>query len=210
MKIVPFYYDDYDDLFANTYVLSDKNNNCVVIDPSKDYGGIVNYIRKNNLSLKAILLTHGHYDHIRGVKLLVNEFNCPVYIGFDEVDLINDPYKNCSLMLGSSYVYENKLKTLSDKEIINLLDEDIICISTPFHTLGSMCYYLPSSNDLFTGDFLFKGSVGRSDLPTGTPKTFNSSIKKILSLPDNTKIYPGHGPSSTLSLEKSGNPFLVN
>ena len=208
MKVIPFIYDDYDDLFANTYVLVDENNDCVVIDPSKQYGGIVNYIRKNNLNLKGVLLTHGHYDHIRGVDLLVNEFKVSVYIGFDEVDLIKDPYKNCSFMLGNSYSFEKELTPVSDKEILKLLKEDIVCIATPFHTAGSICYYLPNSQILFSGDFLFKGSIGRSDLPTGTPRTFNSSIAKILSLPENTKLCPGHGPSSTLKEEKMTNPYL--
>ena len=208
MKIIPFIYDDYDDLFSNTYVLIDSENNCLVIDPSKQYSGTINYIQKNHLSLKGILLTHGHYDHIRGVDLLVNEFKVPVFIGFDEEDLIRDAFKNCSFMLGNAYHYENELTTLSDGEILKLLNEDIVCIATPFHTLGSICYYLPSSNALFSGDFLFKGSVGRSDLPTGTPKTFDSSIKKILVLPEDTKIYPGHGPFSTLKEEKITNPYL--
>lgn len=208
MKIISFYYDDYDDLFANTYVVIDSDNNCVVIDPSKQYSGILNYLQKNNLTLKGVLLTHGHYDHIRGVELLINEYKCPVFIGFDEVNLIKDPYENCSLMLGSVYSFDKELTTVSDKEILKLLNEDILCISTPFHTLGSICYYLPASNVLFSGDFLFKGSVGRSDLPSGTPRTFESSINKLLILPENTKIYPGHGPSSTLKEEKMTNPYL--
>ena len=210
MKIIPFYYDDYDDLFANTYVLIDDNNDCLVIDPSKHYGGIVSYIRKNNLNLKGVLLTHGHYDHIRGVDLLVDEFKVPVFIGFDEINLVKDPYENCSLMLGGPYSLEKELTTVSDGEILKLLSEDIVCISTPYHTIGSICYYIPSSNILLTGDFLFKGSVGRCDLPTGTPKTFSDSINKILILPDQTKIYPGHGPSSLISNEKRSNPFLMN
>ena len=209
MKVIPFIYDDYDDLFANTYLLVDEQNCCLVIDPSKNYGGIVSYIRKNHLSLKGVLLTHGHYDHIRGVDLLVNEFNVPVYIGFEEVGLVKDPFDNCSLMFGSSYSLEKELTTISDNKILKILTEDIVCISTPFHTKGSICYYIPSSKVIFTGDFLFKGSVGRSDLPTGTSKTFNFSMSKLLALPEEIKIYPGHGPSSTLKEEKMTNPYLL-
>ena len=208
MKVIPFYYDDYDDLFANTYVLIDSNDDCLVIDPSKQYSGIINYIQKNNLHLKGVLLTHGHYDHIRGVELLVNTFNVPIYLGFNEVELIKDPYKNCSFMLGSSYSLDKDFLTVSDGEIIKLLSEDIICIETPFHTEGSICYYIPSSNIIITGDFLFKGSVGRSDLPTGNATAFNHSINKLLCLPENTKIYPGHGPSSSLKEEKMTNPYI--
>ena len=142
------------------------------------------------------------------MELLINSFNVPVYIGFDEVDLIKDPYKNCSFMLGNPYSFEKELTSVSDQEILKLLNEDIVCIGTPFHTQGSICYYLPKSGVLFTGDFLFKGSVGRSDLPTGTPKTLNASMSKLLTLPDITKIYPGHGPSSTLKEEKMSNPYI--
>ena len=208
MKAIPFYYDDYDDLFANTYVLIDDNSHCIVIDPSKDYDGISSYIKKNNLILKAILLTHGHFDHIRGVKRLIDEYSVPLYVGFDEVDLLTNPRLNCSKYMSEEYVLDVKPVTLSDNEILRIMDEDILCISTPFHTFGSMCFYLKDSKLLFTGDFLFKGSVGRSDLPTGTPKTFNDSIRKILSLPDDVKIYPGHGPSSNIKLEKEINPFI--
>ena len=208
MKAIPFIYDDYDDFYANTYVLIDTDNNCLVIDPSKRYEGIVNYIKKNNLNLKGVLLTHGHYDHIRGVDILVDEFKCPIFIGFDEVDLIHHPMKNCSYMFHDPYSLEKELITVSDGEILKLLNEDIICISTPFHTLGSICYYVPASDIIFVGDFLFKGSVGRSDLPTGTPKTFSSSIEKIMKLPEHTKVFPGHGPFTSIKDEKMTNPYL--
>ena len=208
MKIIPFYYDDFDDLFANTYVLIDDNNNCIVIDPSKQYDGIIKYIKKNDLHLKGVLLTHGHFDHIRGVDLLIDEFKCPLYLGFDEVNFLTDSTLNCSRYMSEDFTVHSKGLTISDGEILKILNEDIVCISTPYHTIGSMCYYLPNSNVLFTGDFLFKGSVGRSDLPTGTPKTLVSSMKKLMSLADNTKIYPGHGPSSTLKEEKMNNPYI--
>ncbi len=208
IKVIPFYYDDYDDLFANTYVLIDANNDALVVDPSKDYDGIINYIKKNNLTLKGILLTHGHFDHIRGVGRLIKEFNVPLYISFDEEEMLTNPSLNVSKYMGKEYVLNVKANTLSDGEVLKLLDEDILCISTPFHTFGSMCFYLKESKILLTGDFLFKGSVGRSDLPTATPKTFNSSMRKILTLGEDVKIYPGHGPSSNIKLEKETNPFI--
>ena len=207
MKIIPFYYDDYDDLFANTYILIDKNNNCVVIDPSKDNDGISNYIKKNQLSLKGVLLTHGHFDHIRGVKRLIDEFNVPFYIGFEEVAFLTDTYLNCSMMMSNPYIINDEPITISDNEILHLLDEEILCIHTPFHTIGSYCFYLKNSEFLFSGDFIFKGSIGRWDLPTGNHKYIKSSLSKIFALPDEVKIYPGHGNSTTVLIEKSDNPF---
>ena len=210
VKVIPFYYDDDDDLFANTYIVIDDRNQCIVIDPSKDCPGIVNYIKKNNLILKGILLTHGHFDHIRGVNNLYEEFHTPIYIGFEEVDLLTNPELNCSYMMSSPYIIDIKPITISDNEVIHLLDENIVCIHTPFHTVGSYCYLFKESKILFTGDSLFKGSVGRSDLPTGNIKDFPSSMAKIKALDDDLKIFPGHGPSSNLAFEKRANIYLMN
>ena len=208
MKVIPFIYDDIDELFANTYLLVDNNNDVVVIDPSKDNDNIINFIKKNNYHLKAILLTHGHVDHIRGVDRLVREFNVPLYMGFDEVNFLTNTYLNASFFLGKPFTIESKPITVSDSEVLHILDEDIVCIHTPFHTRGSICYHLSTSKYLFSGDFLFKGSVGRSDLPTGSPKTLHDSLNKVLILDKDTKVYPGHGPFTTIELEKKGNPFI--
>ena len=208
IKVVPFISCSYIELYANTYVLIDESDNCIIVDPGKDNNEVIDFIKESELKPRAILLTHGHFDHIRGVKRLIDEYSVPLYVGFDEVDMLTNPRLNCSKYMSEEYVLDVKPVTLSDNEILRIMDEDILCISTPFHTFGSMCFYLKDSKLLFTGDFLFKGSVGRSDLPTGTPKTFNDSIRKILSLPDDVKIYPGHGPSSNIKLEKEINPFI--
>ena len=208
MEIIPFVYQSEDELLSNTYIFIDTSNACVVIDPSKDYDGIINYIEKNELNIKAVLLTHAHFDHIRGVDRLINKYHCPLYVGFDEADSLYNPYLNCSSLMSNEYILQSKAITISDNEVLKLLDEDIICISTPYHTLGSICFYLRNSGLLFTGDFLFKGSVGRSDLPTSSPKSFIGSINKIINLDENIKIYPGHGPSSSIKKEKEFNPYL--
>jgi len=208
IKVVPFIYEGIDELYANTYLLSDSDNNCVVIDPAKDYPGIVNYIKKNKLNLKAILLTHGHVDHMRGTDLLADTFNAPIYIGFDDEDKLNDPYANVSYFLGENLVIKNKAITIADNEVLHLLNEDIKVITVPYHTAGSVCFYLKESGILFAGDFIIMHSVGRSDLPSAMPKELNNSMAKVLALPDNTKIYGGHGPSSTLEIERRVNPFV--
>ena len=208
IKVVPFIYEEDDGLFSNTYLLYDQENTCVVIDPSKEYPGIVNYIKKNNLNLKAVLLTHGHIDHMRGADLLVDTFNAPLYIGFDDEDKLTDTYANCGDFLGENGIVKSKANTLADNEILHLSSEDIKVIAVPYHTSGSVCYYLKDSGLLFAGDFIIMHGVGRSDLPSAMPKEFNRSMAKILALPNETKIYGGHGPSSTLSIERRVNPFV--
>ena len=208
IKVVPFIYEGVDELYANTYLLIDSDNNCVVIDPAKEYPGIVNYIKKNKLNLKAVLLTPGHVDHMRGVDILVDEFKAPLYIGFDDEDKLSDTYANVSYLLGENLVIKSKANTIADNEVLHLLNEDITVIAVPYHTSGSVCFYLKESGLLFTGDFIIMHSIGRSDLPSAKPRELNNSMAKILALPDSTKIYGGHGPSSTLEIERRVNPFV--
>ena len=208
IKVVPFIYEDLDDLYANTYVLIDDNKDCVVIDPAKAYPGLVNYIKKNELTLKAVLLTHGHVDHMRGVDTLLTTFRVPLYIGFDDEDKLKDTYANCGFFLGENTIVQSQANTLADNEVLHFLSEDIIAIHTPFHTSGSMCYYLKESGVLFTGDFILPHGVGRTDLPSCNAKELSKSMAKILKLPDATKIYGGHGEFSTLGIERKVNPFV--
>ena len=140
--------------------------------------------------------------------MIINEFHCPLYIGFYDADKLTDPFANCSLFLGEEMIVKAKAETLSDKQTLSILDEDIQIIETPFHTSGSVCYYLKDSHILFTGDFLFAGSVGRSDLPSAQPRELSRSMSKILVLPKETKIYPGHGKSTTLEVELRVNTFV--
>ena len=207
-KVVPFIYEDLDDLYANTYLLIDEENQCVVIDPGKNYQGLVNYINKNSLTLKAVLLTHGHADHMRGIDVLVDAFNVPAYIGFDDADKFSDYWANCSMLLGEKLLVKAKPTTVADNEVLRLLKEDIKVIYTPYHTAGSVCYYLKDSGLLFSGDFILPHGIGRSDLPGSRPRELENSMAKITSLPKETKIYGGHGKSSTLEIELRVNPFV--
>ena len=208
IKVVPFIYEDLDDLYANTYVLIDDNKDCVVIDPAKAYPGLINYIKKNELRLKAVLLTHGHIDHMRGVDTLLEAIEVPLYIGFDDEDKLTDTYANCGFFLGENTIVKSKANTLADNDVLHLISEDIVAIHTPYHTSGSMCHYLKNTGALFTGDFILPHGVGRTDLPSGMPKELSKSMAKILALPNETKIYGGHGPFSTLENERKVNPFV--
>ena len=209
--VIPFYYEDAensDQLFANTYVLIDGQKQCVVIDPAKANDGIINYIKKNDLTLKGILLTHGHVDHIRGVDVLANAFNAPVYVGFDDLDMLTDTFSNCSEFLKEDVTVKTKAETVADKEVLHLLSEDIRVIATPFHTAGGVCYYLKDSNLLFTGDFIIPHGIGRCDLPNAKPHELERSMAKITALPKNVKIFGGHEKPSTLEIELRINQYV--
>ena len=208
MKITPFLFHDKDDLVSNIYLI-EKENECIIVDPGCAKPSLLDYLKNNNLTLKAILLTHGHFDHIRGVEKLHEIYQCPVYIGFNDEFFLQDPHLNCSRYASNQDLVINvKVTTVSEGEKLNLLGEEIEVIETPYHTDGSVTYYLLDSKCIFTGDSLFKHTVGRDDLPTSNPRKRDSSIKKLISLPEETKIYPGHGAFSTIKEEKALNPFV--
>ena len=208
MKVIPFIYNDIDDLIANTYLLIDKNDFCVVVDPSVDNDKLSDYISNNNLILKAILLTHGHVDHIRGVDRLVSKFNSEVYVHYLDESSLKNPNLNLSSWMNENVVVKSKVKTVTDKDIIKVLDEDIEVIHTPFHTDGSVCYFLEESKLLFSGDTLFKLSIGRDDFETSNRRLRNQSLEKLMALSDDIKVYPGHGGFTTIGFERNNNPFV--
>ena len=211
MKFEKFFYNDYDELCANTYVVSDDNGDCVIFDPSKDNESVVSYLKKNSLTPKAILLTHGHFDHIKGVDAILKEYDVPIYIHADDAPLLTSIKLNCSFFQNPPVKVEKEPILLSDGEILNLLkDEQIKVIHTPFHTEGSVCYYFINNKVLISGDTLFYMSIGRDDLPTGDHRKIRPSLEKLKSLPKETKVYPGHGQNSSMEFELKFNHFLTN
>lgn len=209
MKIIPFTYCESIELYANTYILIDDNDDCVVIDPGKDYPGIVDFIKQSDLHLRGILLTHGHFDHIRGVKLLSDEFNVFTYLNAEDEKFLKDTHYNASDRFSlKKIVIDAPQIFIKDGEILHLLKEPIEVIATPYHTGGSVCFYLKDSKVIFTGDSLFAGGFGRTDFPGARPDLFNSSMKKLFSLPGNVEVYPGHGEKTTIEIERNANTFV--
>jgi len=199
------------DYVSNTYILSDDGR-AVVIDPGYgDSPSIADFLIRHGLKLEAVLLTHGHFDHIRGLPFLLKAFpNTPVYMHELETDFLNDPRLNCSHLDGDIAPVKLDLEArgLNDKDVVNLLRKDFYVIHTPFHTQGSACYYIPEERMVFTGDTLFRGAIGRSDLPTGSPRSIIQSLAKIKALPPDTKVYPGHEKSTTIERELKFNTYL--
>ena len=210
MNIYKFDYNPIDDLVSNTYVVADDDLKCLVIDPGKGNNKLIKFIEKQNLKPVAILLTHGHIDHIRGVDLLAEKYQIKAYIHYLDEEMLKDTELNLSVQLGEPLTVKANIETIKDKDELNLFKEKIIVVHTPFHTKGSVCYYLPEKKVLFTGDTLFKQSIGRDDLPNNERHKRIESLNKITKLPKDVTIYPGHGPNTTLESELLNNHFLIN
>jgi len=207
MKIESFCYNSREELAANTYVVYD-NGKAIVIDPSSDYDGIINFLEEHKLKLEYVLLTHGHFDHLKGLNRLLKRYNIPYYCHFSEEELMYDPKLNCSENFNSEIIIKQKPILVSDGDEIKFGETTIRVIHTPFHTLGSVCYFFIKEKVLFSGDTIFKLTIGRDDLATSCPRYKHDSLNKLKLLPKDLKIYPGHGPSTTLDYELTFNRFF--
>jgi len=198
------------DFAENTYIIN-KNKDAFVIDPGSNFKELEEYIKTKELNINGILLTHGHFDHIVSLNDFVETYKCKVYIHEKERDFLFDPNLNLSGTTYQKMVVKNKecIETFDETFKLKLGYDNITVLHTPGHTRGSVCYKYKGY--LFSGDTLFKGTVGRTDLPTSSKGDLHQSLKKIVSkCSDNTIIYPGHGHFSTLLNEKYENPFLNN
>ncbi len=193
---------------TNCYFLYREDSKaCVFVDPADQGAGIYKALTQNGFEVAGILLTHGHFDHIWGAKELRELSGAKLYACDAERELLQDARKNVSSMAGRAYTVDADLY-VKDGEEITLADMTFQVIATPGHTGGGCCYYLKEADFLISGDTLFQESVGRTDLPTGSMGTLIRSIKeKLFVLPDETKVYPGHGDSTTIGQEKKYNPF---
>lgn len=194
----------------NIYVLSDdESKKCAVIDPglgANVESKVLSYIKNNNLILEYIILTHGHGDHIGAVKYVKERTNAKVIAHHDEKELLLDKKKNLSNMMHCGPQEFDADIYVKDKDKLELGNLKLTFLHTPGHTKGCMCIRV--GNEMFTGDTLFAGSIGRTDLYGGDYKQIEKSLKKLSKYEDNVVIYPGHGPHSTLGVEKMTNPYM--
>lgn len=192
---------------VNCYLLYDESKEGIVVDPGGDVDEILEVIKENELDIKYIVLTHGHGDHIGGLMGLKAALDVPVMVHEFEKELLMDGSKNLSPTMAMGKVEVEPDILLKDGDKIKVGNGEILVIHTPGHTKGGIS--LKIGDNILTGDTLFKGSIGRTDLLGGNYEQIIESIKtKILVYPDETMIHPGHGPSSTIASEKTSNPFL--
>lgn len=195
-------------VMTNCYIVYDsETKDAMVVDPAWDYDKINQALEDHQLHLKFIFQTHGHADHIGALQELRNRKNVPVYIGEGDKDLISNSRNNLSLFMGHPIECTSPDYIAHEGDTITLGNLSFTVIETPGHTPGGLCLY--GEGVVFSGDTLFRYSVGRTDLYGGSSRTLISSINnKLMSLPDDTVVLPGHGPESTIGEERRGNPFL--
>jgi len=183
---------------TNCYIVGcKKTGKGFIIDPGDEYERIKKVISKTGIEPSFIVNTHGHMDHIKDD----DRFNLPVYIHSQDVECLTEPARNLSLFFGLPLIVEVRCLAIEEGDILKAGELSFSVLHTPGHSPGSIC--LSSGNILFTGDTLFCGGYGRTDLPGASEETLFKSIReKLLILPDDTIIYPGHGPSSTIGQER--------
>ncbi|MGC9155012.1 MAG: MBL fold metallo-hydrolase [Ferrimicrobium sp.] len=205
---------------TNTWIISADNKECVIIDCPPNPDAIVDLITQHQLIPKAIIATHGHVDHTGGIRTVSTQYpDSRVYRHPGDAHYLRDPLQASGMLrealraTGLDLREPELIEDFSEGDHVKGSGMDFVAIDTPGHTPGSICIMatLPEGKVLFTGDHLFKGSIGRTDLPGGSSELLMESMRtKILPLPDELPVFPGHGETTTIGHERQVNPYLVN
>ena len=212
MKIKTF---EFNPLGVNTYVLYDKTGECVVIDASCFFPDerelLLNFILDNNLVVKHLLNTHLHFDHVFGVNFMASQFGLKLQVHPDDVFLLDNlPQQLQMFGFNTNVDYAPEIGNyLKENDIISFGEQQLKVLHVPGHSPGSIVFYNEKEKFAVVGDVLFNGSIGRTDLPGGNFDQLIEGIRtKLFTLPDDTEIYSGHGPKTTIGQEKKYNPFV--
>lgn len=198
---------------TNCYIVSNTEKECLIFDPGEEAARVIKAIRTNGLKPLAIFLTHAHFDHIGAVDVIRETFDVPLWIHEKEVDWLSDPLKNGSGKYAELPNYTvappKEEHIIRSEQTVEIGSFSFEAVFTPGHSPGSISYIFAEDGFAIVGDTLFKQSIGRTDLLGGSTKVLLESIhSKLLSLPEETIIYPGHGDYTTPEQEMDNNPFL--
>lgn len=190
------------------FAINDDTKEVLIIDPGASAKQLAEKVKEQGLKPVAILLTHGHFDHILAAEAIRDRYQIPIYACQKEEKTLQDPKINLTAYHMDSYTLKADVY-LTDLQVVELAGFSVQMIETPGHTVGSCCYYLKDEGVLFSGDTVFCGSVGRTDFPEGSTAAIGESLHRLLdALPDDTEVYPGHDASTTIGYEKRYNPFV--
>ena len=203
----------FNDFQENTYIIYDESGEAAIIDPGCNNDFEIEeleiFISENNLKPKYLLLTHGHIDHILGVKYISSKYGLKTHMNKNDAFLL-ETADQIANYYGIFFNGINKDFTdIDDSTVFRLGNEKINCIHVPGHSPGSICFYNPENKILIAGDVLFHSGIGRTDLPGGNYDQLINGIKnKLFNLPENVKVFPGHGIKTSIKFEKVNNPFF--
>ncbi|EHM09713.1 Zn-dependent hydrolase, glyoxylase [Thermanaerovibrio velox DSM 12556] len=197
------------ELWTNFYLVFDEGGSAIGIDPGGDCPEVLDFIEQMGLRLQLVMLTHGHWDHMGGLACLRKASNGGVAVHRLDGRALTDPDVNLSAFLGSKGCFDPADRLVEDGDELSVGSMRVRVFHTPGHTPGSCCFLVESgdSRALFSGDTLFAGSVGRTDLPGGDEAALRGSLARLADLEDSLKVFPGHGPETTLGEERRRNPF---
>lgn len=212
MKIKIF---EFNPLGVNTYVLYDETGECIVVDASCFFSDenelLLNFILDNNLTVKYLVNTHLHFDHIFGVNFMASQFGLKLQAHRDDIFLLEKMSEQLQLFgFNTNVDYTPEVgRYLSEDDVISFGEQQLKVLHVPGHSPGSIVFYNEREQFAVVGDVLFNGSIGRTDLLGGNFEQLIEGIRtKLFTLPDKTEIYPGHGPKTTIGREKRDNPFV--
>lgn len=211
--MISIHYFTFGPFQENTYLLYNEAKDCLIIDPGcyddRERNELRSFIEKNSLKPVQLLNTHCHVDHVLGNRFVVDEYKIPLLIHNSDLIVLNSLMR-VAQMYGLNVEESPQPNTfLNEGDIISLGDDKLDILFTPGHSPGSICFVNHAQKFVIGGDVLFYGSIGRTDLPGGNHQTLINSIKtKLLTLPDDYKVYAGHGQATTIGFERNNNPFL--
>lgn len=190
------------------FAINEDTKELFIVDPGAEADRIITMIKEKGLKPVAVILTHGHFDHASGAEKIAKEFDIQIIAHEAEKETLENPSINmCGMLRGNESYYADYY--VKDGEVLHLAGFDVKVLHTPGHTKGGCCYYIETEKTVFSGDTLFCESVGRSDFPGGSASVLVRSIEeKLMPMPEDTKVYPGHNEITTIGWEKMNNPFL--